>query len=113
MKLIVAYIQPDKLNEIKKILYSKNIARFSVIDAFGHSEEEGVQESYRGVEMEIDLVKKVRLEIAVNDDYVDATVQAIINGGKTGTLGDGKIFVIPLDNCYRIRTGESGEGAIG
>ena len=113
MKLIVAYIQPDKLNEIKKILYSKDISRFSVIDAFGHSEEEGVHESYRGVEMEIDLVKKIRLEIAVNDDYVEPTVQSIINGGKTGTLGDGKIFVIPLDNCYRIRTGESGESAIG
>jgi len=113
MKLIISYIQPDKLSMIKKILYENNIHRFSVSDAYGHSDEEGVLESYRGVEMEIDLHKKIRIEIAVNDEFVDPVIQSIINGGKTGSLGDGKIFVLPIDQCFRIRTGEEGSGAIG
>jgi nitrogen regulatory protein P-II 2 len=113
MKLIIAYIQPEKLNGVKKILYGQKIHRFSVVDAFGHSEEVGILESYRGVEMEIDLLKKIRLEIAVNDDFVDPVVKAIIEGGKTGAIGDGKIFVIPIENCFRIRTGEEGSKAIG
>ena len=113
MKLIIAYIQPEKFNRVKKILFEKNIHKISVVDAFGHSEESGYLESYRGVEMEIDLLKKIRLEIAVNEDYVEQVVNAILEGGKTGELGDGKIFVLPIEQCYRIRTGEKGAEAIG
>ena len=113
MKLVIAYIQPDKLNATKEILHGHNIHRFSVIDSFGHSEEAGYLESYRGVEMEIDMLKKTRIEIAVNDDFVQPVVDAIIAGGKSGKIGDGKIFIVPIDNVYRIRTGEEGSAAIG
>lgn len=113
MKLIIAYIKPDKLNEVKKILHDKEIHRYSVVDAFGHSDEKGYLESYRGVEMEFDLHQKTRIEIAVNDDYVRPVVDAILAGGKSGKLGDGKIFVLPIESAFRIRTGEEGSQAIG
>ncbi|MBT3981788.1 MAG: P-II family nitrogen regulator [Bacteriovoracaceae bacterium] len=113
MKLIIAYIQPDKLNPLKEVLYQNDIHRFSVVDAFGHSEEDGFLETYRGVEMEVDLMKKIRVEIAVNNDFCEKVVGCIIDAGKTGSIGDGKIFVIPIEETYRIRTGESGEDAIG
>jgi len=113
MKLIIAYIQPEKFQMVKKILHSKDIHRISVIDAYGHSDEDGYLESYRGVELEIDLLKKIRLEIAVNDEFVAKVIDAILEGGKSGQIGDGKIFVIPIEQVYRIRTGESGPTAIG
>ena len=113
MKLIIAYIQPEKLNEVKQILYRNDIHKISVMDSFGHSEEPSYLEKWRGVELEIDLLKKIRLEIAVNDEYVDKVIKSVLDGGKSGKIGDGKIFVISLDNCYRIRTGESGPSAIG
>ena len=113
MKLIIAYIQPQKLNQVKQLLYDNNIQRFSVVDAFGHSDEASVLENYRGIEMEIDLAKKVRFEIAVNDEFVEPVIKAFLEGGKTGKYGDGKIFVVPLDECYSITTGSSGSKAIG
>lgn len=113
MKMIVAIIQPDKLSRVKKLLYENNIKRFFVHDCYGHSDEDSIIERYRGVEMQVDLKKKVRIQIAVNDHYVEKAVNAILAGGKSGKIGDGKIFVYPIENCYRIASGEEGEIAIG
>ncbi|OVE77744.1 transcriptional regulator [bacterium F16] len=113
MKLIVAYIQPEKLNNVKQALYDKQIFKMSVTNALGCGQQMGYHESYRGVDFEVNLLKKVRIEIAVNADFVQSTIDAIIAGARTGTIGDGKIFVLPLENCVRIRTGEEGDAAIG
>ena len=113
MKLIVAYIQPQKLNDVKKALYDKEVYKLSVTNALGCGQQMGYHESYRGVDVEVNLLKKVRLEIAVNKEFVEATVNAIIAGARTGNIGDGKIFVLDLVECIRIRTGEKGNDAIG
>ena len=113
MKLIVAYIQPHKLNEVKQELYKADVAKMSVTNALGCGQQKGYHESYRGLDIEVNLLKKVRLEIAVNKDFVKPTVDAIILGARTGEIGDGKIFVIDLIDCIRIRTGETGNKAIG
>lgn len=113
MKLIVAYIQPEHLTPVKQALYEAKIYKMSVSNALGCGEEPGYHESYRGVDIEVDLLKKVRLEIALNDDFVDAAVKAIISGAKTGDIGDGKIFISQLADCIRIRTEENGQSAIG
>jgi nitrogen regulatory protein P-II 1 len=113
VKLIIAYIKPDKLNDVKRELYRSEVYKISVTNAMGCGQQKGFHESYRGVDMEVNLLKKVRLEIAVNDEFVDRTVEAIVRGAKTGQIGDGKIFVIELPQCIRIRTGETGGVAIG
>jgi len=113
MKLIIAYIQPHKLNDVKKCLYKDEVYKMSVTNSLGCGQQKGYHESYRGVSIEVNLLKKVRLEIAVNEDFVEKTINAIIEGAKTGQIGDGKIFVIPLEECIRIRTGERGSDAIG
>ena len=82
-------------------------------NALGCGQQKGYHESYRGVDIEVNLIKKVRLEIAVNEDFVEATTNAIIEGARTGEIGDGKIFILPIDECIRIRTGETGHEAIG
>lgn len=113
MKLIIAYIQPERLNPVKQELFDKGIYRMSVTNALGCGQQKGYVESYRGVEIEVNLLKKVRLEIAVNEEFVERTVEAIVAGARTGKIGDGKIFVIGLEACVRIRTGEKGKEAIG
>ena len=113
MKLIIAYIQPEKLNDVKQALYASEIYKLSVSNALGCGQQKGYHETYRGVDVEVNLLKKVRVEIAVNDDFVQRTVDAIVNGARTGNIGDGKIFVLPLELCVRIRTGENGNEAIG
>ncbi len=113
MKLIIAYIQPEALNEVKQSLYEANVFKMSVTNAMGCGQQKGFHESYRGTDIEVNLLKKVRLEIAVNDEYVDATTDAIIKGARTGNIGDGKIFVLDLPECIRIRTGEKGTEAVG
>ena len=113
MKLIVAYIQPEKLNDVKKELYKADVRKMSVTNALGCGQQGGYHESYRGVDVEVNLLKKVRMEIAVNEDFVDTTVEAIIKGARTGEIGDGKIFVLDLPECIRIRTGERGSEAVG
>ena len=85
----------------------------SVTNALGCGEQKGYHESYRGVDFEVNLLKKVRLEIAVNEEFVDKTVQAIVEGARSGQIGDGKIFITDLSKCIRIRTGEQGNKAIG
>jgi nitrogen regulatory protein P-II 2 len=113
MKLVIAYIQPHKLNDVKKTLYKAEVYKMSVTNALGCGAQQGYEESYRGIKFEVNLLKKVRLEIAVNEDFVERTVEAIIEGAKTGKLGDGKIFIVDLPECIRIRTGERGGEAIG
>ena len=113
MKLIIAYIQPYKLKDVKQALYKAQVYKMSVTNAMGCGEQQGYEESYRGIKFEVNLLKKVRLEIAVNEAFVEPTIKAIIDGAKTGQIGDGKIFVIDLPECIRIRTCERGSKAIG
>jgi nitrogen regulatory protein P-II 2 len=113
MKLIIAYIQPHKLQDVKNALYKAKVCKISVTNALGCGEQHGYEESYRGIKFEVNLLKKVRIEIAVNQDFVEKTVEAIIEGAKTGNIGDGKIFVLDLCECIRIRTGQRGQEAIG
>jgi nitrogen regulatory protein P-II 2 len=113
MKLIIAFIQPEKLNDVKQSLYKNDIYKMSVTNALGCGQQKGYHESYRGADIEVNLLKKLRIEVAVTDEYVKKTTDAIVNGAKTGEIGDGKIFIIDLGECIRIRTGETGNEAIG
>ncbi|MFC1806822.1 P-II family nitrogen regulator [Candidatus Omnitrophota bacterium] len=113
MKLIIAMIQPHKLPDVKKALYDAQVYKMTVTNALGCGQQKGFTETYRGVIHDINLLKKVKLEIAINEDYVEPTINAIISGAKTGKIGDGKIFVLDLPECIRIRTGERGNEAIG
>ena len=113
MKLIIAYIQPEALNEVKQALYDIEVYKMSVTNAMGCGQQKGYHETYRGADIEVNLLKKVRIEIAVNDEFVAATTDAIIKGARTGNIGDGKIFVLELPECIRIRTGEKGTEAVG
>ncbi|MEN6307018.1 MAG: P-II family nitrogen regulator [Anaerohalosphaeraceae bacterium] len=113
MKLIIAYIQPHKLEEVKAALAKAEVGKMSVTNSLGCGAQMGYEESYRGVKFEVNLLKKVRLEIAVNESFVDKTVNAIIGAARTGQIGDGKIFIVDLVECIRIRTGERGSAAIG
>ena len=114
MKLIVAIIQPNKLEEVKAALTEVEVFRLTVMDCQGFGRQKGKSELYRGREFSVNLTRKVQLQIAVNDEFVDPTVDAIIRGGRTreGEIGDGKIFILPMDDCIRIRTGERGPEAI-
>lgn len=113
MKLIIAYIQPERLPQVKSALVSAEIFKMSVTNSLGCGQQKGFTESYRGAETEVNLLKKIRLEIAVNEEFVERTIEAIIGGARTGNIGDGKIFVVDLVECIRIRTGERGMAAIG
>jgi len=113
MKLIIAMIQPHKLPDVKQALYDAEVYKMTVTNALGCGQQKGYTETYRGVIHDVNLLKKVKLEIAVNEDYVEPTINAVIKGAKTGNIGDGKIFVVDLPECIRIRTGEKGESAIG
>ena len=114
MKLIIAVIQPEELPAIKEELLKRNIYKFTVTNARGQGKEIPVQEVYRRISHEITLLKNVRLEIAVNDEFVEPTVDAITTvAKKDGDKGRGKIFVVPIEECIRIRTGETGKEAIG
>jgi len=113
MKLITAVIQPHKLTDVKSSLASCGVTKMTVTNALGCGQQKGYDESYRGVIHEINLLKKTVIEIAVNDDFVETTVQAISEGARTGNIGDGKIFITELTDVIRIRTGERGKDAIG
>ena len=113
MKLIVAMIQPHKLWDVKRSLKDAQVHKMTVTNALGAGQQMGFKETYRGVVHEVNLLKKIRIEIAVNEDFVEPTIDAIIKGARTGTIGDGKIFVLDLPDCIRIRTGERGTRAIG
>ncbi len=113
MKLIVAMVQPHKLPDVKQELFKNKIYKMTVTNVVGAGQQKGYTETYRGVITEVNLIKKVRLEIAVNEEFVEPTIEAIKKGARTGTIGDGKIFVLDLSRCIRIRTGEEGSDAIG
>ena len=115
MKLIIAIIQPDKLEAVKKALTDVEVFRLTIVDCQGLGRQKGQTSVYRGHEFSVNLLRKIQLQIAVNDEFVDPTVQAIIDHSRTGekgAIGDGKIFVLPMDDCIRIRTGEHGSEAI-
>ena len=113
MKLITALIQPYKLPDVKKALFDARVTKMTVSNVLGAGAQSGYIESYRGVKEEINLLKKIKIEIAINDEFLDTTIKAIIKGAKTGNIGDGKIFVQDLSECIRIRTEEKGKKAIG
>jgi nitrogen regulatory protein P-II 2 len=114
MKLIIAYIQPAKLEAVKDELLKADVGKVSVIpNAMGCGKQKGQVAAYRGTVSEISLRPKTRLEVAVNDAFVQPAVDAIIRGARTGQIGDGKIFIVPMEECIRIRTGEKGGDAIG
>ena len=113
MKLVIAYIQPHKLNDVKEELYKAEVYKMSVTNSLGAGQQRGYTEHYRGVDIEVNLLKKTRIEIAVNEDFVQTTIDAIVRGARTGEIGDGKIFVVDLVNVIRIRSGETGNEAIG
>lgn len=113
MKLIIAIIQPYKLEEVKEELYKADVNLITVSEVLGHGRQMGVTEVYRGHKETGNLLRKIRLEIAVNENFVEPTIKAIIKGARTGETGDGKIFVLDLPECIRIRTEERGSLAIG
>ncbi len=113
MKIVIAVIKPDRLEAVKQELYKVDVNLITVSEVLGHGRQMGVTEVYRGVKEMGNLLRKIQLFIAVNDSYLEQTIQAIIRGAKTGEIGDGKIFVLPLDECVRIRTEERGGIAIG
>ena len=113
MKLIIAMIQPHKLPDVKQALFDAQVYKMTVTNAMGCGQQKGYTEAYRGVIHTVNLLRKVRLEVAVNEDFVEATIAAIIEGARTGNIGDGKIFVVDMPECIRIRTGERGGRAIG
>ena len=113
MKYIVSIIQPDRLDDVLKRLTEKEIHLVTVSNVIGRGRQQGVAEVYRSHKESGSLLKKIKLEIAVNDEYVEPTVDAITGGARSGNIGDGKIFIMDLSECIRIRTGDKGNIAIG
>lgn len=113
MKMIVAIIRPEKLEEVQQALAESDVYLMTVSDVRGCGRQRGFTETYRAQQDVMRLLPKLKLEIAVNDAFVDATVDAIVRAARSGEVGDGKIFVLPLDDCIQIRTGETGAVAIG
>ena len=113
MKLIIAVIQPHKLDDVKTALEAVDVNLMTVTEVLGQGRQKGFTEIYRGAKEAGGLLKKVRLDIAVNENFVEPTLAAITKGAHTGSVGDGKIFVVELAECIRISSGERGGGAIG
>ena len=113
MKYIVAVIQPHKLDNVKRELEAVEVHLMTVSSVLGCGRQKGLTEVHRGTRESGNLIKKIKLEIAVNDTFVESTVSAITRAAQTGEIGDGKIFILPLEECIRIRTGETGGVAIG
>lgn len=112
MKMITAIIQPNKLDAVREALTKAEVFRITVSRVSGHGQQTAEGDIYRGQQVTPSLIAKVRLEIACNDEFVEPCINAIIKGSKTGSIGDGKIFVTPLEDCIRIRTGDRGGEAI-
>src|SRR5258708_28831783 len=116
MKIVMAIIRPEKLEAVQAALNEHDVYLMTVSDVRGCGRQRGYTEVYRGTEFQIRLLPKLKLEIAVNDAFVEAAVEPIVHAarlGETGQIGDGKIFVLPMEDCVRIRTGERGSAAIG
>jgi len=112
MKLIVAIIRPDRLNEVLEALYRAEVTGLTVSRVLGHGGETDRVETYRGTTVKMELQEKVRLEIGVSDSFVDITIRAILGSARTGEVGDGKVFVLDVEQVHRIRTGERDERAV-
>jgi nitrogen regulatory protein P-II 1 len=112
MKLVVAIVRPDKLSDVLEALYRAEVRGLTISRVQGHGGETEHVENYRGTTVKMDLSEKVRLEIGVSDHFVKPTVDAILSAGRTGDVGDGKIFVLPVETVYRIRTGEKDQAAV-
>jgi nitrogen regulatory protein P-II 1 len=115
VKLIIAIVQPHRLEPVKEALNEVEVVRLTVLDCLGFGRQKGQKGMLRGQDGSINLLRKIQLQIAVNDEFVEPTIQAILKGAKSegaGQIGDGKIFVLPMEDCIRIRTGERGPEAI-
>jgi nitrogen regulatory protein P-II 1 len=112
VKLVIGIVRPDKVNDVLEALYRAEVRGISLSRVQGHGGELDRVETYRGTRVQMGLSEKVRFEIAVSDQFVDVTIEALCEGGRTGEVGDGKIFVLPLERAVRIRTGESDHGAV-
>lgn len=112
MKLIVAIVRPDRLNDVLESLFKAEVRGLTITQARGHGGETESVETYRGTTVKMELVDKIRLEIGVSEPFVDLTVEAIMKSARTGEVGDGKIFVLPVQKVYRIRTGEQDVEAV-
>lgn len=112
MKLVIGIVRPEKANDVLEALYRAEVRGVSISRVQGHGGELNRVETYRGTTVEVALEDKVRFEIAVSDSFIDPTVEAIREGAQTGEVGDGKIFVVPLEQAVRIRTGETDKGAV-
>jgi nitrogen regulatory protein P-II 1 len=112
MKLVIAIIRPEKLNDVLEALYRADVRGLTISRVQGHGGEVEAVETYRGMTVKMALHDKVRLEIGVSDHFVEPTVRAILAAGTTGQVGDGKVFVVPVEKVYRIRTGEEDQAAV-
>jgi nitrogen regulatory protein PII len=112
VKLVIGIVRPEKANEVLEALYKAEIRGVSMSRVQGHGGELERVETYRGTTVKVGLSEKARFEIAVSDEFVDTTIEALCDGARTGEVGDGKIFVVPLDRAVRIRTGETDHGAV-
>jgi nitrogen regulatory protein P-II 1 len=112
MKLVIGIVRPEKANDVLEALYRADVRGLSMTRIQGHGGETDRVETYRGTTVKMGLADKVRFEIAVSDEFVEPAVRALCDGARTGEVGDGKIFVVPLDHAVRIRTGDSDEGAV-
>jgi nitrogen regulatory protein P-II 1 len=112
VKLVIGIVRPEQANQVLEALYRAEVRGFSISRVQGHGGELDRVETYRGTTVQMGLSEKVRFEVAVSDNFVDKTVEALCEGGRTGEVGDGKIFVVPLEQAVRIRTGDSDEGAV-
>ena len=112
MKLVVAIIRPDRLTTVLEELYSADVQGLTISRVQGHGGEREHVETYSGMTVKMELSEKVRIEIGVSNHFVEPTVQAILRAARTGTVGDGKIFVLPVEKVFRIRTGEEDQAAV-
>jgi nitrogen regulatory protein P-II 1 len=112
VQLVIAIVRPEKVNDVLEALYRADVRGITMSRVQGHGGELDRVETYRGTTVQVGLADKVRFEVAVSDGFVDTTIQAICSGARTGKVGDGKIFVVPLGTAVRIRTGEQDEGAV-
>jgi nitrogen regulatory protein P-II 1 len=112
MKLVLAIIRPEKLNDVLEALYRAEVRGLTISRVRGHGGETEAVETYRGTTVKVELHDKVRIEIGVSDPFVQPTVKAILAAGATGEVGDGKVFVLPVEKVYRIRTGEEDRSAV-
>src|SRR5437764_9485061 len=112
MKMVMAVIRPEKLNDVLEALYRAEVTGLTISRVRGHGGETEQVETYRGTTVKVELHDKVRIEIGVSDSFVEPTVRAILSAGRTGDVGDGKVFVLPVEKAYRLRTGEEDRSAV-